>query len=432
MLDFVYHIYEFISNGLVYLYLIYFMNRIFERKTYATKIIYYGSVIIFLIVFHSPKYIFGLDSIPYYYNFISLIVVSLIWSAVSLKSRLLIKLPYLFYMYAFYKCIKFIFSPLYEYQTRFPIATYQLIDMLSNFIQFGLLIAFAGLCQKHKLRIKSTFSNNQILLMLYCPFSFFVILQLADPSTRVPYMVFISISALLLMSNLPIIYYLYSTIEEGYLERMDLGKAIAQSHMQLARYQYTVLAEEQAKKERHEIKNKYFYIQTLLKENKLDQLDAYLAETIGAMQDVQEGIHTNNILIDHIINTQLQKAHRFNIKTYTEIIIPKDININENHFCTILMNLLDNAIEASQKENEPDIQIYINIRNSYLVCKIKNKVTKNVLEENPGLKTTKPDKKHHGLGMKIIRDSVKKADAIFDTSMESNYFVATVMMPIEQ
>jgi sensor histidine kinase regulating citrate/malate metabolism len=209
-----------------------------------------------------------------------------------------------------------------------------------------------------------------------------------------------------------------------------MGKALAETAAQLSRYRYSVIMEEKAKKERHELKNKYFYIQTLLKENKLEQLENFLTEHIGELSSSDSNVYTNNSLIDYIINTKLALARRNNIKTYTEILIPDHININEEYFCTVLLNLFDNAIEASKKENNPDIQIYLNVKNQYLVFRIKNKVSFDVLEENPKLFTSKEDASSHGLGMKIIRRAVKKAGGILDLSMESGYFVATAMFPI--
>ena len=176
------------------------------------------------------------------------------------------------------------------------------------------------------------------------------------------------------------------------------------------------------------MKNRYFYIQALLHEGKTEQLEQYLQHTVGELSEMVGGIHTGNILIDHILNTKLDIAHKKNIKTYTEILIPNETNINEEYFCTILLN---NAIENSQNEQTPDIQVFMNIKNRYLVCTIKNKISENILLTNPELSTTKKEKTNHGLGLKIIKKTAQKANAIFDITIENGYFIATVMMPLE-
>ncbi len=432
MLEISYLIYTYVSSSILLIYVLYEMSHFFQRKSYANFFNYYIlSAVLFAIVYHLPSYFYNLSELPYYYYFICVIIFNLLWTTVFLEGNWLHKLPYLFYYFAFYKCIKFFLGAFYNYKGIISTSTYEILDMLSFILEFFLVYVYFKLCRKFPIFIHSNFTHKQILLMLFCPTSFFILLQLADPSINVPYQTFITIASILLMINIPIIYYLYYILENNFHSVVDLGKALAESRIQLTRYRYTILNEEQAKKERHEIKNRYFYIQTLLKENKIDQLNAYLEDVIGDLTECEHGINTGNVMIDHILNTKTELAHKYGIKTYNEIIIPNNIKINENHFCTILLNLLDNAIEASRKEENPDIQVQMNIRNRYLVCVVKNKSKHNILEENPEFETTKADKKQHGLGMKIIKDCVKKSDAIFDTAMESNYFVASVMMPIE-
>ena len=90
-------------------------------------------------------------------------------------------------------------------------------------------------------------------------------------------------------------------------------------------------------------------------------------------------IQTGNTLIDYLLNRKIQEAQKLHVKTYTEIIIPGQLSINEEVLCTILLNLLDNAIEASKQEDTPDIQIVIKCVQNYLLCKISNKVSSNIL-----------------------------------------------------
>lgn len=143
-------------------------------------------------------------------------------------------------------------------------------------------------------------------------------------------------------------------------------------------------------------------------------------------------IQTGNTLIDYLLNRKIQEAQKFHIKTYTEIIIPGQLSINEEVLCTILLNLLDNAIEASKQEDTPDIQIVIKCVQNYLLCKISNKVSSNILSENPSLPTSKADVSNHGLGIKIIRSAVESQNGLLNFECEKGYFTASVMLPFNQ
>ncbi len=134
-------------------------------------------------------------------------------------------------------------------------------------------------------------------------------------------------------------------------------------------------------------------------------------------------------MIDYLLNRKIQEAQKFHIKTYTEIIIPAQLSTNEEVLCTILLNLLDNAIEASKQESDPDIQIIIKCVQNYLLCTISNKVSTNILDTNPELTTSKTDASNHGLGIKIIRSSVESQNGLLNFKCERGYFTASVMLP---
>lgn len=65
-----------------------------------------------------------------------------------------------------------------------------------------------------------------------------------------------------------------------------------------------------------------------------------------------------------------------------------------------------------------------------LVCVIRHKVSRDVLAETPGLRTTKADKSAHGFGTKIVSQAVKRCDGILNHSMEDGFFTVKVTLPL--
>ncbi|EDN00352.1 ATPase/histidine kinase/DNA gyrase B/HSP90 domain protein [Pseudoflavonifractor capillosus ATCC 29799] len=134
--------------------------------------------------------------------------------------------------------------------------------------------------------------------------------------------------------------------------------------------------------------------------------------------------------MDYLLNRKLGEARQHHIRTCTEVVVPTSLTVSEDAFCTILLNLLDNAIEASRKEDDPLLQITIKCVQEYLVCVVRNKVSPDVLAENPDLHTTKADKSSHGFGMKIISQAVERCDGILHYSVEEGFFTVKVMLPL--
>jgi len=426
-----YNIYHLISNAIIIILLQHALIMLFGKKNRSNFFTNYVlSSVLFWAIYYLPFHMNGKIQIPYFYYFLCTMAISFFWAIHFAAGSFIKKLPYILFYYSAYKCFKFILGGLYETELTMTPYIYQILDVTTWLLVVAGLYLLIKLYLKHPLNLDLKLSPVKTAFLSYYPIVVFIILQLADPSLSIPYMTFITVTSVLLLINLPIFYYIYAEIYEYYENKRELTKALGETSAQLTRYRYTILISEQAKKERHELKNKYFYIQTLLKENKLDQLDSFLTEHIGELSEDINGINTNNVLIDHILNTKLSLARTHNIKTYTEILIPAGLSINEEYFCTVLLNLLDNAIEASLKENDPDLQVYLSTRNNYLVCCIKNKVSRNVLADNPNLVTSKGDNSAHGHGVKIIRQTIKKVGGMFDVSVENNYFIATAMFPI--
>ena len=94
-----------------------------------------------------------------------------------------------------------------------------------------------------------------------------------------------------------------------------------------------------------------------------------------------------------------------------------------------MLNLLDNAIEASLGEDNPDIRVFIRCTQGYLTIRVKNRISFDVLAENPALASTQKNKSQHGFGIKIIRNTVREQNGILNFDSEGGYFSATVMLP---
>ena len=141
-------------------------------------------------------------------------------------------------------------------------------------------------------------------------------------------------------------------------------------------------------------------------------------------------VSTGNTMIDYIINRKIIEARKQHIKIYTEIILPKELPVDEEKFCTIFLNLFNNAQEACQNIADPDIHIVMKCVKNYLCCEIRNKVEPEAIKSNPYLQTTKEDSESHGLGLKIVRDAIDECDGIFQTSLSGNYFLSQFMLPL--
>ena len=176
------------------------------------------------------------------------------------------------------------------------------------------------------------------------------------------------------------------------------------------------------------MKNVYFYIQSLIKSGELDELEKFVDTKLVPRYDRLEEFNTGNQMLDYLLTQKINEARDLAIHTYADVRIPSDLPVEDSDLSGLLLNLLDNAIDASRDVKNADIQINIGILKSYLSIQIKNRTNENVLANNPELHTSKTDKTCHGYGLKIVRSIVDKYNGIINIQMEGGYFCIRVML----
>ena len=110
---------------------------------------------------------------------------------------------------------------------------------------------------------------------------------------------------------------------------------------------------------------------------------------------------------------------------------PKACNILPNDVCTILSNLLDNAIEATQKVEESKyIKLIIRRAKYFLFIRVSNPCKK-MKEFEVLLKTTKDNKNLHGWGLQSVNDVVEKYNGRMECLNIGTEFVVNIMLTFD-
>ena len=234
--------------------------------------------------------------------------------------------------------------------------------------------------------------------------------------------------SLMVIALLLITHYLSYLHIASYNELLE-SRAITQ-HMNLlqSHVERSSALVEQIRRDKHEMKNVYFYIYSLLEDKNYNELSEFVQTKLLHRYDRLEEFNTGCKIIDYLLSQMAWEAVDAGIPFVADIRLPEQLYIDKNDLCSLLQNLLDNAIDASKKEAERDLLIKMTQQKNYLAITVKNRSSTDVLETNPGLLTTKPDKDTHGIGTRVIRKIVEKYDGAIDYSMEEGYFVVNVLL----
>lgn len=185
-------------------------------------------------------------------------------------------------------------------------------------------------------------------------------------------------------------------------------------------------------KRMHDMKHTWLYLQNCLEEKSWGKAMECIHEHLEEVKLHQRHVRTGIPEIDLILDYKCQKMKEMGIQFLEEMkvdTLPKSVSGED--FMIIWGNLLDNAIEASQKCKTEERKIHLEIRsvNEMFMLRIRNTCL-----ESPGkskrnwLTTTKEDSIRHGWGMANVKQIVESAGGEIDYTCEGNWFQVNVLI----
>ena len=225
-------------------------------------------------------------------------------------------------------------------------------------------------------------------------------------------------------------YYLSYIILHTYQQLLLSTRINQQMTTEIAALRATSDMIENTRKERHELKNNYFYISSLVKEEKYKELEEFLDTELSYRIHNIEEFYTGHKMLDLILTQKMGEARKQGIHTMTNVLVPKDVNLEHNDLCSLLLNLLNNAIEGSAGVKDADIQLSMSIVKNYLKIQLRNRTSLKEIPHTGNIPTSKKDKSAHGIGLKIIKEVIRKYDGSINFAIVSGYFTVDCMLKL--
>lgn len=162
-------------------------------------------------------------------------------------------------------------------------------------------------------------------------------------------------------------------------------------------------------------------------ESRINQL---IDETAHYLSDVKIEKFCGSEILNTVLYLKKNQAEKSDIKMRIAADVEDSIGIEDIDLCSLLCNLLDNAIEACEKIQNDDRKIDVKIRSqaNFLFFDIENSYSGYLKKKNGHLLSTKKDKEEHGVGTKIIRDIVSKYDGNIKYKEKEGTFQVIVSM----
>lgn len=239
-------------------------------------------------------------------------------------------------------------------------------------------------------------------------FTFFIYLLFYNFQPMIAIRSLVTGAILLILYNLALLVPETARIYRQSLERKNLER---QLNEQVLHYKVLEGRESQYRKLRHDMKNHWQMVQTLLASGRLSEALDYtyrIQDQLEFHTRSHQIISTGNPFLDAVLTSKLGQAAASGIQVDTEIMVVKNMKIDMVDCGIIFGNILENAIEACLKQSgEADRRIPVKLlyKKGMLVCGICNSMDPDTSVRS-GFATTKPEAEGHGLGLPNVREAV--------------------------
>lgn len=178
----------------------------------------------------------------------------------------------------------------------------------------------------------------------------------------------------------------------------------------------------------HDYKHNIINLMTLARKDDIDGIVKYLEKENALLSKTLFYYKTGNETVDAILYIKQKIAESHGITFIINAKVTERCPVVAEHFASVLGNLLDNAIEACDKEESPFIEVRINEVGEYFLIIVSNKWTNSDISLN----TSKKDKHLHGIGLNSVKHTVKSYHGDINITTDNQKFDIRIMIPLNE
>ena len=177
----------------------------------------------------------------------------------------------------------------------------------------------------------------------------------------------------------------------------------------------------------HDIRNHLIVIDSILQNGEVNRARNYIDKLQEDYCNIRQSFHTGSVVVDAILGSKAYQAENAGIRFKIVSDDLSDSFVSDRDWCSILSNLLDNAIEACGKmEGKGWIRIRLENRPFGMVWIIENTCP----EMQDDRTEVKPKRRgvRHGTGLQSVRYAIQKYNGFLDQRREKHIFRTTLVL----
>ncbi|MBE5943088.1 MAG: GHKL domain-containing protein [Lachnospiraceae bacterium] len=277
-------------------------------------------------------------------------------------------------------------------------------------------------------RVGYLFTGVNIVLMLMMSYFSFVL-------SEVPKLKMVKAgSVIILMGGLSVfgmiiavIYYFNGTA------KYRLQNEISEKYNEQQREYFTRLLEKEqlTRQFRHDIINHLIVMQEMAGKEQSERLQEYIGELLQEIDNEHyKQYDVGNEVVNTILNYYLLPMRESCDVKVTGYMGELE-KISQKDLCTIISNVIKNAVEAVQNvdDKNKEIVVDINCGEKYLSVKVENTMNGDIMIGENGLpQTSKSDKNSHSIGLLNTKTVVEKYNGTYEIILKTRTFITQIYL----
>ncbi len=222
--------------------------------------------------------------------------------------------------------------------------------------------------------------------------------------------------------------YLVLRLVEDSNARQRLEADNYQLSLQSLQYKNLKSQMEEARRARHDLRHSVNVLQAYLNDQRVEELNTYIRQYLDSLPTDSTRLYSDDYTLNALLSTYEEKARKYGIRFQTSIQLEGSIPLPEPDKVVLIGNLLENALEACQRQNSREAYI------TFAVQREKNAIV--ILEDNSYdgvmkaqgsvFQSSKED--HKGIGVSSIQKIVEKYHGIVKFTHDEQAFHLSILI----
>ena len=240
--------------------------------------------------------------------------------------------------------------------------------------------------------------------------------------------------ALVLFGNITV-FNAFTRFSEEIYSSMEKEWVISSERMKHQYYTKIVEMNETRKTLIHDFRHYIIALKALIQTGENEEAIAVLKDLNVELEINEKCVFSSIPFLDIVLSEKYSYAKSQDVDFLVKI--APDVtfgNIRKADYTIMMGNLLDNAIQAASRNElskKVEVNVFMGNNHSFLVSKIRNTYNVEYIQIDNGVMiSTKDEAGVHGIGLKSVKETTKRSDGIFTTTIEDEDFVAVLVLPL--